>query len=251
MYKVVIIEDETVAVKKLIRLLKEIDPSFEVVEIIESVKQAIKRLPSLEYDLMFMDIHLTDGDAFEIFEHITLSKPIIFVTAFNQYALKAFKYLSIDYLLKPIDQEDLQFATEKFKKHFITESQQQVDFKDLERFLKKETVFKNRFLVQIGKKLKPVSIEEVTHFHSANKITFLNLNTKKSYPIDYSLVQLEKMLDPDQFFRINRQCIVERDSIHHIQMVSPTKMKIILSHHPELALFTSIDRMVKFKNWMR
>ena len=251
MYKVVIIEDEKIAADNLGRMLGEIDSSLEVVLKVESIKDAVKKLPSLQFDLLFMDIHLTDGSAFEILEKIELNKPIIFTTAYDQYVLKAFKYLSIDYLLKPIGKKELETSIHKFRTHFSPQVENKIDLSTLQSLLKKDHHFKERFLVQIGKKLKSISTNEIVFFHSSNKITFLNIENGKSYPIDASLSQLEKELTPSDFFRINRQYIVSRSAINHIYMASPTKMKVALKSNPDLELFTSIDRMKKFKNWMR
>ena len=251
MYKVVIIEDEKIAAENLTRMIKEVHANFEIVERIESVANAVKRLPALEFDLVFMDIHLTDGSAFEILEKIEIAKPIIFTTAYDQYVLKAFKYLSIDYLLKPIGKKELKIAIEKFQKHFTPQFENKVDLTSMQSLLKGESNMKKRFLVQIGRKLKPILVNQILYFHSSNKITFLTIEDGKSYPIDSSLTQLEKELSLNQFFRINRQFIIARAAIGHIFMASPTKMKVILKSKPDLELFTSIDRMGKFKNWMK
>ncbi|MEM7375302.1 MAG: LytTR family DNA-binding domain-containing protein [Bacteroidota bacterium] len=251
MYKVVIIEDEKIAADNLSRMIHEANAFCEVVARIESVKEAKKRLAEIEFDLIFMDIHLTDGDAFEIFDTIELTKPIIFTTAFDQYVLQAFKFLSIDYLLKPIGKKELADSIHKFETHFLPNPENSIDLTALQHLLKEDSSYKERFLVQVGRKLKPYSVDQVLYFHSANKITFLTVEEGKSYPIDASLSQLEKELNPDQFFRINRQYIIARTAIHYINMVSPTKLKVILSADPRLDLYTSIDKMGKFKNWMR
>ncbi len=251
MFKVVIIEDEKIAADNLTRMIGEIDPSFEVVARVESVSAAVKILPTTKFDLGFMDIHLTDGSAFEILEKIELSQPIIFTTAYDQYVLKAFKYLSIDYLLKPIGKKELAASIQKFQNYFSPYSENKINLTALQSLLKKENNFKERFLVQLGKKLRSIAVSQILFFHSSNKVTFLNTEDGKSYPIDASLSQLEKELNPNQFFRINRQYIISRTAINHIYMVSPTKMKVILKSNPDLDLFTSIDRMGKFKNWMR
>jgi len=251
MYKVVIIEDEKIAVDNLTRMLNVIDPSYEVIARIESARNAIKILPSIEFDLIFMDIHLTDGDAFEILEGIELTKPIIFTTAYDQYVLKAFKYLSIDYLLKPIGKKELEKSVNKFQNHFLTKPQHKIDLRDLKKILQEDNTFKERFLVQVGKKLKPILVEQILCFHSSNKITYLSNEDGKSFPVDPSLSQLEKELNPNQFFRINRQYIISRTAIQHIYMASPTKMKVVLKSYPDLNLFTSVDRMGKFKRWLK
>lgn len=250
MFSIVIIEDEKISADNLERMLQEVQPSCKVISRIESVREAIKQIPTLEFDLVFMDIHLTDGSAFEILEKIQMTKPIIFITAYDQYVLKAFKYLSIDYLLKPIGKKELEQSFKKFQKHFLPKPQNKIDLTALQALLKKDD-FKERFLVQIGKKLKPILVEQIMYFHSSNKITYLAVKGGKSYPVDLSLSQLEKELNPNQFFRINRQYIISRTAIQHIFMVSPTKMKVILKSNPDLNLFTSIDRMAKFKNWMK
>ena len=251
MYKVVIIEDEKIAADNLVRMIKEFDTTFKIITRIESVSTAIKTLPTIEFDLVFMDIHLTDGSAFEILEKVELNKPIIFTTAYDQYVLKAFKYLSIDYLLKPLSKEELQSSIKKFQKHFSIQFENKIDLKTLQSLLKNEHNFKERFLVQVGKKLNPVLVEKISYFQSSNKVTYLYTKDKKRFPLDPSLSQLEKELNPNHFFRINRQYIISRSDIHHIYMVSPTKMKVFLNSNLDLKLFTSIDRMARFKNWMK
>ena len=141
MFKVVIIEDEKIAADHLARMVQQIDAAFEIVARIESVKAAVQILPTCAFDLVFMDIHLTDSSAFEILEKIELDQPIIFTTAYDQYVLKAFKYLSIDYLLKPIGKKELEASIQKFKNHFTPQSEHKIDLTDLQRLLKKEPNF--------------------------------------------------------------------------------------------------------------
>jgi len=251
MYRIVIVEDEKLAADNLVRMIDNILPEYEIVARAESVKDASLALGNNNYDLIFFDIHLTDGTAFDVLEKVKPDKPIIFTTAFDQYVLRAFKYLSIDYLLKPLDESSLAEALHKFQTHFAQQAKSEINLDTLQKLLKGESTFKERFLVQYGKKLKPVSIDEISHFHSANKITFLSDESNKTYPIDHSLSQLEKELDPNQFFRINRQYIISRHAVQHMYMISPTKMKVILKSAPKLDMSVSIDRMAKFKNWMK
>ena len=156
-------------------MMRRYDIRCEIIARIESVREAVKILPAIEFDLIFMDIHLTDGEAFEILEKIELGKPIIFTTAYDQYVLKAFKYLSIDYLLKPIGKKELEESINKFQNHFLPRSENKIDLVALQEFLKKDDSFKERFLVQVGKKLKPISIKQILYFHSSNKTTFLSV----------------------------------------------------------------------------
>ena len=251
MYKVIIIEDERIAADNLERMLNDIQPTSEIIARLESVREAVEILPSITCDLIFCDIHLTDGNAFEILDKITLNKPIIFTTAYDQYVLRAFKHFSIDYLLKPIGKKELEESLKKFRAHFSNLSQSKVDLESLQELLGNKNSFKSRFLVQIGKKLKPISIEQVSHFHSSNKITFLFTENGNRFTIDPSLSQLEKELNLNLFFRINRQYIISRSGIEHINMVSPTKLKVVLVSDPDLDLFVSIDRIGKFKNWLK
>jgi len=249
MIKVLIIEDEAIAARNLKRMLAAIKQDVEVVDTIESKKEAIEQIPILDIDLILMDIHLSDGSSFGIFDKITSSKPIIFTTAFDKYTLQAFKHLSIDYLLKPIIQEDLQKAFDKYEAHFCSD-QSNFPINDLLNLLNPEKKYKSRFLIQLGNQLKSIEIAEVAYFFSKDKITYLVNKEGRNLPIEFSLVQLENELNPDDFFRINRKLLVSRHSINGIQYLSSSKLKIELSPKSIESSLLTMDKITAFKQWL-
>ncbi len=204
---ILIIENEKPAADKLIRLLMKIDKSITILGVIETVEGVINRLQeNPQPDLILMDIQLDDGLCFEIFETANIEIPIIFTTAYDEYILKAFKVNSIDYLLKPIEEGLLKSALTKFKKLYADKDPFKRDFKQL--LFEFRNQFKSRFLIKIGDKYRSVPIGEISHFHINERSVFLSDLQGKDYGIDYSLEQLQTMLDPRKFFRINRECIV-------------------------------------------
>lgn len=250
MIKVLIIEDEAIAARNLKRMLSELAQSIEVIDIIESKKEAIKKIPVLDFDLILMDIHLSDGSSFGIFEKINTTKPIIFTTAFDKYTLQAFKHLSIDYLLKPIIKDDLQKAFNKYEAHF-NPSLQNFPIEALQGLLQPSQQYKSRFLIQVGNQLKSIEIDQVRYFFSKEKATYLvNLEGRK-FPIDFSLVQLENELNPDDFFRINRRMLISRQSISSIHYLSSSKLSIELSPKTEGDSLLTMEKIAAFKEWLR
>ncbi len=252
MIKAVIIEDEAVAARNLKRMLGDLEQEIEVVTMLESVEESVTYFNENTQDLVFMDIHLSDGNAFQIFEHLTLKTPIIFTTAYNQYTLKAFKQNSVDYLLKPINQEDLKLALDKFvqlfhQKHSMTPS---IDYQKLAAFFNGQKNYQKRFLLQIGQKLKPIVIEEVAYFYVENKTTYLTTFKGRSYPIDFSLSQLEEKIDPEVFFRVNRQFLISNKAFSEIYYLSTTRLKVQLQPQMHLDVFVTIDKIGKFKRWL-
>lgn len=250
MIKILLLEDEAIAARKLSRMLDACKQDIEVLDIIESKKEGIQKIPTSPADLILMDIHLTDGKSFDILEAINCSIPIIFTTAYDQYTLRAFKHLSIDYLLKPIAQEDLQQALDKYEQHFKATTDQ-VDYQQLAQLLQNPKTYKNRFLIQIGSKLKPIGIEEVAYFYSKEKTTYLSTIKERNYPIEFTLTQLEQLLDPREFYRVNRQFLIARKAITDISYFSTTRLNVQVTPKPAADLFVSIDKIVKFKNWLR
>lgn len=251
MIKIAIIEDEAIAVRNLLRLLSGIPFEFRVVAKIESVTDAIAILPELEIDLIFMDIHLTDGNAFQIFQSIKITSPIIFTTAFDQYTLKAFKQNSVDYLLKPIDKTELKQAVQKFNNLFLSQQKTpDTDYQSLVKLLTTNNHYKKRFLVQIGKKMRPLEIKEIAYFFVKDKTTYLRTLENKTYLIDYSLSELEKQLDPDIFYRINRQYIIANQAIVDIYYLSTIRLKVNLNPPSKEDILVTIDKIAKFKKWL-
>lgn len=246
--KVLIVEDEPRAAQRLENLILEMDNSVLVLEQLDSVESVIDWFASNDApDLLFMDIHLADGSAFEIFNQINISHPIIFTTAYDQYAIQAFKVNAIDYLLKPIKKEELKNAMEKYKSAQQTTS---FDYAELAKHLQKEKSQRlKRFLIRVGQNLKTVEIDNVAYFYTENKITFLISKEGKRYPIDFSLEKLEEELDETIFFRINRQFIVRVSSITKMVTVSKSRVKLYLEPCATETI-VSTERSGKFKKWL-
>jgi DNA-binding LytR/AlgR family response regulator len=247
---ILIVENEIPAVEKIVRVLKKIDKSITVIGIIETVEEAINRLQERpQPDLILMDIQLDDGLCFEIFETINVDIPVIFTTAYDEYTLKAFKVNSIDYLLKPIDEESLKNAIGKYRKLYADKSTYKTDFRQLLSEFRNQ--FKSRFLIKIGDKYKSIPIKEVSHFHISEKNAFLRDFHDKDYGIDYSLEQLQGILDPRKFFRINRECIINIDSISLMHSYSSSRLQLILKNGEKSDLFVvSRDKVSAFKKWI-
>ena len=245
MIKTLIIEDEKPAARKLERLLNSFE-DIEVIKVIHSVEEGIDYFTNEEHpQLIFSDIVLGDGLSFDIFEKVPCKSFIIYTTAFDNYTLKAFKLNSIYYLLKPITDDDLRKAIEKFKS-FLPQEQQydQLNFKDL---IKKETPDLSRIVVKIGYNLKILQIEEIACFYSENKIVYAQ-TSERNYPTDFTLDELEKTLNTKQFFRTNRQFIINLNFIKNIH-TSPI-FKVELEHQPNDEITVSRERVKDFKEWI-
>jgi two-component system, LytTR family, response regulator len=249
----IIIEDETEAVEKLQRLLGQMDDQIIVMEILPSVHDAVKWLTSHTCDLIFLDIHLGDGNSFEIFKEIRIQTPIIFTTAYDEFALKAFEQNSVAYLLKPFSVADLQKALQKYKSlyHRPESNPPSIDYQGLLRALKNDKdKWKKNFLIQIGQKLKTISIEEVAYFYAHEKNTFIVTEKGRRYPIDETLGQLEGQTDPELFFRLNRKFLINRAAIRDVYYLSAARIKLELYPKPEFETLVPIEKIGKFKRWL-
>jgi DNA-binding LytR/AlgR family response regulator len=245
MIKTVIIEDEKPASRKLERMLSEF-PEIEVVAKIESVEEGVQWFSENEHpQLIFSDIVLGDGLSFDIFEKVPTKGFIIYTTAFDQYTLKAFKLNSIDYLLKPILDEDLGGAIEKFKSFLPADNS--VSSHEIKQLIKKDKTTLSRILVKIGYNLKIVQTHEVSCFFSENKIVYLQTQ-ERTYPSDFTLDELEDVLDEKKFFRVNRQFIINSDYIKNIH-TSPN-YKVEMEFQPQEEITVSRDRVKDFKDWL-
>jgi DNA-binding LytR/AlgR family response regulator len=245
MIRTLIIEDEKPAARKLERMLS-LFPEIELVAKIESVEEGIEWFSNHHHpQLIFSDIVLGDGLSFDIFEKIQTKAFIIYTTAFDQYTLKAFKLNSIDYLLKPILDEDLSGAIEKFKSFLPDENSGNVQ--EIKQLIKKEKTTLSRILVKIGYNLKIVQTHEVSCFFSENKIVYLQ-TSERTYPSDFTLDELEDVLDEKKFFRVNRQFIIHSDYIKNIH-TSPN-YKVELDFQPSEEITVSRDRVKDFKDWL-
>lgn len=250
--KVAIVEDEPAASGNLSYLLKQIDKDIEVITVLDSVKAAVEFFSEThEAELVFMDIHLGDGLSFEIFDRVIINAPIVFTTAYDQYALKAFKVHSIDYLLKPIDQQELKDALMQFK----TQLHGTADLNtQMERLLSlvnlKKRTFKSSFLVNQKDQLIPVKTEAIAYVYIETGIVKLQTTDNKSYLIDKNLEDMEYELDPARFCRINRQFIVNREAISNIQQYFNGKLIVNLQPPHTERVVISKGKAREFKEWL-
>ncbi|MES2862958.1 MAG: LytTR family DNA-binding domain-containing protein [Bacteroidota bacterium] len=247
---ILIIEDEKPAARLLQRKVEKM--GLEVNHMLHSVEESIAWFQNNSHpDLIFLDIQLSDGLSFEIFEAIDIKSAVIFTTAYDEYALRAFKLNSIDYLLKPIDEDDLEIAVNKFKTR--TSSQNiSLDFEAIKRMLVNpaEKEYKKRFSVKIGTQLKVITIDEIECIYSENKGTYIHTLDNRNYLIDNSLEVIERELDPNQFFRISRKFIIPLHSVKEIQMYSNSRLKIILPTYKEDEVIVAREKVSDFKTWI-
>ena len=248
--KALIVEDEEPAAERLKKLIAKADPEIEITDIIVSISSAVKYLATNTPDLIFMDIHLADGESFEIFRQTTVTSPIIFTTAYDQFAVRAFKLNSVDYLLKPVKSEELHSALEKFKKMYANDSKT-VDYVKLaEMLLKEKSEYKKRLLIRYGDLFKTIDMKDAAYFYSENKISYVCTKQNARYALDNTLDELEKLLEPKVFFRINRQFIVSIDSIEKMIAVSKSRVKLSLHPPAEQETIVSTERSPDFKKWL-
>ena len=247
--KILLVEDEQAAVRRLHKLLTEIDPGNEVIGALSSIEAAVEWLTTHPApDVILMDIHLADGSSFDIFDKVTVTAPVIFATAFDEYALKAFKVNAIDYLLKPIKRVDLEQALQRLSKGIPKEDTGEDFIQKLANAgLIKRT---KRILVKMGQAIKLIELDNVAYFYSRDKISFAVLPGNKRYPLDHSLDQLEQMVDPVHFFRINRQFIVKMEAIDEMIAYSKSRVKLKLNPPTEEDAIVSKERSPEFKKWL-
>jgi DNA-binding LytR/AlgR family response regulator len=251
MINVLIVEDEPQAAQRLESLISEIDPEMKVLAKLESIKQSVKWLQQNRSPaLIFMDIQLSDGISFELFDQIEITCPVIFTTAYNEYALKAFKVNSIDYILKPIDKSELQQAIEKFKKILLpaspTKMMEGISLA-MEMLTKK---FKNRFIIKVGEHLKSVETVDILFFFSLDKATFAQTRDGRKHVLDFTIDQLEGILDPSRFFRINRKYMVASDSIQDMISYTNSRLRLTLKTSDDKEIIVARERVQEFKEWL-
>lgn len=248
--KVVIVEDEKPAARRLQRMLAEQGIAAEVM--LHSVEEAVNWFHDNEHpDLLFLDIQLADGLSFEIFEEVTIESPIIFTTAYDEYALRAFKLNSVDYLLKPIDQDELEAAIEKYKSWGKMNEVPAVDLDALQALISpNKKSHKRRFTTKIGQRLKMIPVDTIECFYSENKATHIFTVDGRSYLIDETLEQLEDKLDPEIFFRVSRKYYVNINAIKDMISYTNSRLKIVLNHYKESEIIVSRERVKDFKNWL-
>lgn len=248
--KTIIIEDEQLAARRLEAMIKAIDPSVEVIARLESVEESVAWFKSNPHpDLIFLDIHLEDGLSFSIFDQVKTEAPIIFTTAFDEYAIRAFKLKSIDYLLKPIIREDLERSILKYREWGTTN--QLVDINELYKLMYAgNKSYRQRFSAVVGQKLKSVDINDIAYFFSNSGITFLALHSRNQYALDLSLEKLAEEVDPNLFFRVNRQFLVGLSAITNIHIFPKSRLKLDLNPPVPESVFVSLDKVAGFKKWI-
>ncbi len=251
--KVLILEDEQPAAENMVRLLQAYDKNIRIEAILDSVKDVVEWLKSnARPDLIFMDIQVADGLCFEVFGQVQVSSPVIFTTAYQEYAIRAFKVNSVDYLLKPIDFKELTRAMEKYERLYTGNQAVPVVPEGLIEQVRKmlEKPGKNRFVIRVGEHLRTIGIGEICLFISQEKTTSAITCDNRSYVIDYSLDRLMEIIDNNQFFRISRKAIVSRDAISDIVIYSNSQLKIRLTVPVDEPLLVSRDKVSAFKSWL-
>lgn len=248
--KALIIEDEKAAVRNLTALLKEVAPQTEVVDVLDSVRESVSWFGGHSApDVVFLDIHLADGSSFEIFDHVRIGCPIIFTTAYDEYALKAFKVNSIDYLLKPIASSELRRALSKLEALHPKPGDEE-SLSELIRRLQRRNRCKSHFLIPYkGDKLLPLAVDQVQYFCISEGITKAVLGTSESYVVPYTLDELAESLDPELFFRANRQYLISRTAVRDIDLWFNNRLSINLRIPIEGKILVSRQRVNEFKAW--
>ena len=250
--RVLIIEDEIPAAKQLQKLLQKALPSIEVLAVLDAVESAVNWFSQTtdQPALIFMDIQLADGLSFDIFNQVEITAPVIFTTAFDQYTLKAFKVNSIDYLLKPIDPEALQDALQKYQQFYLPKDG--FNYQQLLSTIRQaqSPTFKQRFLIKSGQELRFVTTADIQYFYSEDGMVFAQLSNTFKYCIDHTLDQLEDLLDPAFFFRINRKLIISLGAMQKIHTYFNGRLKLDLQPLPNFEVIVSRDRVQNFKLWL-
>ncbi len=249
--KVVIIEDEALASERLKKMILSYDKDIDIIAQLESVEESIEWFENNPHpELIFLDIHLEDDLSFAIFDKVKINSSIIFTTAFDEYAIKAFKLKSIDYLLKPIVQEELNDALKKYSE-IKSDSSVDKEFNKLyDLIVKKEESYRERFSVRIGQKIKTFASSDIGYFKSEGGITSAYLYDGRTFYVDFSLDALSKELDPTKFFRINRQMLVALEAIKEVHIYSTSRLKLDIEPKPEEDALVSIDKVSAFKKWL-
>lgn len=255
--KILIVEDEDLAVKKIRKTLAAVEPDAEVVAVTDSILSTVNWLgENPAPDLILMDIELSDGQSFEIFNQTTIKSPVIFTTSYDEYALKAFKVNSIDYLLKPIQKEDLEAALGKLKAMKDLYKSQEKDnvsidnlVKELQQKLQPKD-YRKRFLVKHAQKLVSIEVEEIAYFFSDGRLNFFKTFDNRKFVVDYTMDELEEMLDPDRYFRISRSFYISVDSVDQIHDYFGNRLLLHLKPAVDKESIVSREKVTEFKKWM-
>jgi len=243
-----IVEDEAAASRRLKKMIGEIYPAAKIIGEIDSVESAVSwfaRNPSP--DLIFMDIQLADGTCFDIFKRTEVTAPVIFITAYDEYAIRAFEVNAIGYLLKPVKAAELEGA---MKKLLRAKSAPAPDYQKLLESIHVPGEFQKRLLIKIGQSIRAVEVADIAYFFTQDKIVTLVTFENRKYPTDYTLEELETILNPDQFFRINRQFIINNKAIREMYVISKSRVKVILHPPCEMDTAVSAERSANFKKWL-
>ncbi len=243
--KYLVIEDEPLAAEKLVRNLQRKKPDWEHLKTLGTVREAVQELLVTQPDFLFLDIHLSDGISFQIFDQVEIQCPIIFTTAYDQYALRAFKVNSIDYLLKPIVESDLERALQKLE---TRGTGPRADWKKLQADMRPH--YKDRFLVSTGERIRSLQQDEVAFFFAQGKHTFITDVAGNQYLFDQSLTALIEQLDPQKFFQINRQFIIHINAIKEMVPYSKGRLKLVMEPQTPEDAIVSVDKSPRFKSWV-
>lgn len=253
--KILIVEDENLAVERLKNLIQKYDRNIQLLDWLDSVEDTVHWLKTNPApDLLFLDIQLADGLSFEIFDSVAVKTPVIFTTAFDEYALRAFKVNSIDYLLKPLDYKELVKAIDKFKTQYQQTKTPIPDWSVLQETLKiirSGKDYKTRFAVKKGHHLASIPVSNIAYFFSEHKITWLKTKDNKKYAVDYTLDQLSELLQPNDFFRLNRKYITSIEAIKDVVSYSNSRLKVqLLDTSKDDLILISREKVGHFKNWL-
>ena len=249
---ILIIEDEPQAAQRLEKLVIELIPGANILASIDTVKKAVQWFKTNQTpDLALMDIQLADDISFRIFEQCEVKSPVIFITAYDEYALKAFKVNSIDYILKPIDREDLKAALTKLNNLSRNESGTKTLLDNIgqaiQMLVKK---YKTRFVIKVGEHLKTIEVETIRYFYSQEKTTFCVTEENRNFILDFTLEQLEEMVDPARFYRINRKYLVSSSAIQDIISYTNSRLRLVLKGSQDNDIIVARERVQEFKNWL-
>lgn len=248
MIQYLIVENERLAYQELNRMMNNIRPEYKLMDRTETIVQSVEFLKKNKPDLILLDISLSDGSCFEIFNHVEINIPVIFTTAYDEYALQAFKLNSVDYLLKPIDEIDLLNSIEKFEQLHLHQTEQQYDYKQLEKLVSKRT--KNRFLIQNLDSYKYIDTKDIAFLYSEEKVVFLHTFDDTRHIINYTLDQLETQISESSFFRVSRNCIANIKSIKEIGKYSNSRLELSFEPSCPHEVLVSRVRVADFLKWV-
>jgi len=252
--RILIVEDEELAVKKLQKTLLAIDRMVEIVGVTDSIKSTVDYIRSNPPpDLILMDIELADGQSFEVFNMVPVKGPVIFITSYDEYALKAFKVNSVDYLLKPVQKEELEAALNKYKELNSAGTKDNSDISNLIKELQNKLQpkeYRKRFLVKQAQKLVSIEVDDIAYFYSDGRLNFFKTRDNRKFVVDYTMDELSDMLDPDKFFRISRSFYVSADSIDQIHDYFGNRLLLNLQPALDKEALVSREKVMDFKRWM-